>query len=365
MSKFCIFCGEKPDKKTKEHVIPQWLIKLTDHEGRKTGYGIKNNKPVQFPWMQYTFPACKICNEKYSDLEGRLKYIIERLLVNEKLSQSDITDLLDWFDKVRIGIWLGQSLLHGEELSPNFYINQRVGISDRLVVIYRSIEGVKGIAFTGSESLAYKYSPSCLSLTINHLTFVSYSSAMLLSKNMGFPFADKVELYPDGQTAAHKIHPGLWKISRPLLETKIIEPAVKIYQTILKSNAGKFLEEPIPEYLLLNSISCSESYLLSKPFIIDDFSDYFDFLDNDEMISFDIRYGYPKGILMLNTAMIVFKHQNYEFQRALDSFEHLPEKQKQEMIDFYKSIIELNNEYIDSIKEKLRPPARGHKTLRR
>jgi len=360
MSKFCIFCGDKPDKKTKEHIIPQWLIKMTDHTGRKTGFGIKNDKPVIFPWEQYTFPACKACNEEYSDLEGRLKSLIERLLANEKVGQSDITDLLDWFDKVRIGIWLGQSLLHGEELSPNFYINQRVGISDRLLVIYRSIEEDKGIAFTGTESLAFKYSPSCFSLTINHLTFVSYSSAMLLSKNMGFPFPDKNELYPDGQMGVHNINSGLSEITRPLLNTKIIEPAVKIYQTILKSNAGKVIVEPIPDYLVRNSISYSESYFVSKPFIIDDFSEYFDFLDNDEMISFNIVHGYPRFILMPNTALIVFNHQNYEIERALDYFEHLPEKQRQGMIDFYKNIIELNNGYIKGIEEELRPTTRGH-----
>ena len=318
-----------------------------------------NGKPIVFPWMQYTFPACKSCNEEYSNLEAKVKSIIERLLINETLSQKDLTDLLDWFDKVRIGIWLGQSLLHGEKLNPNFYIKQRVGISDRLLVVYRSIEEDKGLAFSGTESLAFKYSPSCFSLTINHLTFVNYSSAMLLSKNMGFPYPDKIELYPNGQIGVHKINPGLGKIIRPLLKTKIIEPAVKIYQTILKSNSGKIVLDPIPDYLIQNSIAYSESYFYSKPFVIDDFSDFFDFLNEDQVISFNIKQGYLRDVLMLNTALVVFKHQGLEIERALNSFEHLPEEQKKEQIDFYTKVLALNNKYIEMIEKELRPTTKN------
>jgi len=29
MDKFCIFCGDKPQSKNLEHIIPQWLLKMT------------------------------------------------------------------------------------------------------------------------------------------------------------------------------------------------------------------------------------------------------------------------------------------------------------------------------------------------
>lgn len=328
---------------------------MTDHKDRKTGFGFKNDKMIVFPWMQYTFPACKSCNEKYSILEGRIKIILKKLLSHKNLTQSDITDLLDWFDKVRIGIWLGQSLLHGEKLNPNFYINQRIGISDRLLVIYRSSEKEKGISFSGTESLAFKYSPSCFSLTINELTFISYSSAMLLSENMGFPYPDSIELYPNGQMKINKINLGKSKISRPLLKEKIIEPAVKIYQTILKSNVGEIINEPISNYITNNSIYYSKYQIISKPFIIDDFSEYFKFLEKEEKISFQINQGYPRYILMSHTAKIVLKHQNIEIERALKAFEHLPQNQKSIQIDFFKNIIALNNKLIETIEKELRP----------
>ena len=351
MNKFCIFCGNKPDQKTKEHIIPQWLIKMTDHKERKTVFGIRDKGQINFPWMQYTFPSCKVCNENYSDLEGQVKLIIEKLLVHEKLAQNDIIKLLDWFDKVRIGLWLGQSLLNGYKLKPNFHINQRVGISDRLLVIYRSTETDKGILFTGTESLAFKFSPSCFALTINELTFFNYSSAFLMSKNMGFPYPEKIETYPNGQIGVRKLNKGNLKITRPLLEGKIIQPAVKIYQTILKANIGSIIEEPIPNYITENSTICTESVIKSKPFIIDDYSGYFDFIQDDENIIFELASGYPKDAILYNTALIVFNHQKFEIERALKTFDHLPEDKKKEQVNFYKYIIDENNEMLEKLGE--------------
>jgi len=350
MSKFCIFCGEKPDQKTKEHIIPQWLIKLTDHEDRKTVFGLKDKGYVNFPWMRYTFPACKACNENYSELEGQVKAIIENLLVQKELSQNDLVTLLDWFDKVRIGLWLGQSLLNGDKLNPNFYINQRVGISDRLLVIYRSIETDKGILFTGTETLAFKFSPSCFALTINELTFLNYSSAFLLSRNMGFPYPETVKTYPNGQVEIYNMKKGDFKITRPILPCKIIKPAIKIYQTILKANVGSIIENPIPSYVTENSIECSKTVLKSKPFIINDLTDYFDFMQDNEGLKFELTSGHPKDLILHSTAIVVFKHQNYEIERALKTFEHLPEDEKKEQVDFYNYVLNQNNKILAKLE---------------
>lgn len=351
MSKFCIFCGEKPDQKTKEHIIPQWLIKMTDHEGRKTVFGLKDKGQVSFPWMQYTFPACKVCNENYSELEGHVKTIIENLLAQNELSQNDLIKLLDWFDKVRIGLWLGQSLLNGDKLNPNFHINQRVGISDRLLVIYRSTETEKGILFTGTETLAFKFSPSCFALTINELTFFNYSSAFLLSKNMGFPYPEKVETYPHGQVGIYNMRKGNFEITRPILPSKIIQPAIKIYQTILKANVGNIIENPIPSYVSENSIVCNETVLKSKPFIVNDFTSYFDFMQADKNLRFELASGHPKDLILHSTAIVVFKHQNYEIERALKTFEHLPENEKKEQVDFYNYVLNENNKILEKLEK--------------
>ena len=40
LPKFCVFCGKKPENKNKEHIIPQWLIKLTGDPNRKINLGV-------------------------------------------------------------------------------------------------------------------------------------------------------------------------------------------------------------------------------------------------------------------------------------------------------------------------------------
>ena len=39
MEKRCIFCGKVPETKTKEHVIPQWLINMTGDPKRNLHLG--------------------------------------------------------------------------------------------------------------------------------------------------------------------------------------------------------------------------------------------------------------------------------------------------------------------------------------
>jgi hypothetical protein len=39
MDKFCVFCGEKPENKNKEHIIPKWLIELTGNPNRQANFG--------------------------------------------------------------------------------------------------------------------------------------------------------------------------------------------------------------------------------------------------------------------------------------------------------------------------------------
>lgn len=75
----CIFCGEPPDNKTKEHVIPKWLIELTGDPKRIWKLGVrygeedKRKRERKFAADQFQFPACEACNSAYSELEGRAK----------------------------------------------------------------------------------------------------------------------------------------------------------------------------------------------------------------------------------------------------------------------------------------------------
>ena len=78
MKKKCIFCGKEPKNTTKEHIIPQWLIKETGDPNRKALFGInkKNQEHIIFNFNSFVFPACEECNNEYSQLENKVKSII-------------------------------------------------------------------------------------------------------------------------------------------------------------------------------------------------------------------------------------------------------------------------------------------------
>jgi hypothetical protein len=101
MAKTCIFCGQRPESKTKEHVIPKWLIAMTGDPKRQVSFGtynINNKPPTKLAFDQLTFPACEQCNGEFSDLEGRARNVTERLLEKGHLTSADFNCLLDWLD---------------------------------------------------------------------------------------------------------------------------------------------------------------------------------------------------------------------------------------------------------------------------
>ncbi|RZK38276.1 MAG: hypothetical protein EOO61_08105, partial [Hymenobacter sp.] len=79
VKKLCVFCGNLPEEKTKEHIIPKWLLELTGDPNRKgviggllSGVGL-NGQPSERPLSTFHFPACRACNEEFGKLEGRAK----------------------------------------------------------------------------------------------------------------------------------------------------------------------------------------------------------------------------------------------------------------------------------------------------
>ena len=65
MEKVCIFCGERPASKNLEHVLPQWLIKLTGHPKRMAKFGYDKDFEKggvvkrSFAFNAFKFPSCK------------------------------------------------------------------------------------------------------------------------------------------------------------------------------------------------------------------------------------------------------------------------------------------------------------------
>ena len=64
--------------------------------------------------------------------------MVEALQRRETLSVGDYVELLDWLDKIRIGVWFIRHMIENypTTITPNFYISDRIAQKDRMVALY-------------------------------------------------------------------------------------------------------------------------------------------------------------------------------------------------------------------------------------
>jgi hypothetical protein len=191
LPKFCVFCGGKPSNKNKEHILPKWLIKMTGDINRSVNLGInwETGKHRVFSFGSFTFPACSSCNGEFSALEARVKEVITKIRVGDLVNQDECNDFLDWFDKVRVGCWLAKTVLNKNRanIRPKFYIRQRVRMSDRALLIYKTGKPDQALRYAGTEGAIAERMPSVFSLQVNELVFVSISKEFFLHESLGLP----------------------------------------------------------------------------------------------------------------------------------------------------------------------------------
>lgn len=231
LDKFCVFCGAKPSQRSREHIVPRWLLKRTGDPNRKAYFGRNWLSPKlevrQYAWSAFTFPACDDCNHKWAALESNVQGVVERLLRGELASSADLRLLLDWFDKVRTGIWLGMIYLNKNYrgLIPQFYIDGRVAQKDRFLLILESTERENGIALSGCDTPIFHKMPSAFHFVINHLHFVSVSADFILAKRFGWPYVvDRRLIDIDTAGFEARFTVGTGKIESPvLLDTPALE----------------------------------------------------------------------------------------------------------------------------------------------
>lgn len=240
MDKFCVFCGKKPKEKTTEHIIPKWLIEFTGNPKRKAYFGyqheIKSHPQRRtFSFDAFKFPSCTSCNQKHSSLEAITKSIIESILAYDSLSASNINILLNWFDKVRIGIWLGYQYLDKNPagITPKFYIEKRIGVNDRMLAVFKADTDTKGLTFIGCDFPSFTYTPSCFSLRINNLWFLNMSYNDLFSRRIGFPYPKESYVMP-GQLMFGSFTWGRNRLMVPLLKKPLTIQGTEIYQPMFR-----------------------------------------------------------------------------------------------------------------------------------
>ncbi|MBO5739732.1 MAG: hypothetical protein J6R52_01545 [Alphaproteobacteria bacterium] len=192
MAQKCIFCGNKPQQKNKEHVIPQWLSKYL---GRYNSVcTVPGATDYEITFAKLTFPACKACNDADSKLEGEAKAVVEKLMNSKSVTGQEISTLMDWFDKLRVGLWLGQLTLQKklDLMDPNFYINDRVGAKDRMLIIERVKDMGNGLGLVGNDTNIFLYSPCVFQVWFNDILITNASTDGLVSGKLGFPRLSKL-----------------------------------------------------------------------------------------------------------------------------------------------------------------------------
>lgn len=232
-----MFCGNKPERKNNEHIIPKWLIELTGDPNRKISIGavwdskLMNFGSKKFAFDQFQFPSCESCNSRYSELELNAKNVVLCMLSDGALSGDDFLILFDWLDKVRVGLWLAFNYLQKNALGidPNFHIANRIGNSDRLVFIYKADSNERGVNFSGVNVPAFQYYPVCFNLRINNYCLFNVSTDYLISKHLGLPYS-KEAYYTEGRAIKLTLSKGTGRVLHPLVRTPYNKECTEIYQ---------------------------------------------------------------------------------------------------------------------------------------
>lgn len=108
--------------------------------------------------------------------------------------------LLDWLDKVRIGLWLGYHTLHKEIFEPKFRIDARLGKKDRVAIIsVDPDDGFKGISIGGCDNNVFRTSQSGIYLRFNNVRILSVSFDYLIAPFNAFPSAAERRTAGDAQ----------------------------------------------------------------------------------------------------------------------------------------------------------------------
>ncbi|MBR5904738.1 MAG: hypothetical protein IKZ49_04385 [Alphaproteobacteria bacterium] len=256
--KFCIFCGKKPKDKNLEHVIPQWLIRMTGREHSDV-YSLYHEHDKHISFLQFKFPACTECNSKYADLEGKIKAIMEKVLSGQSVNGAEANLLMDWFDKIRVGMWLTAMFFDKnlkQDIQPHFFIDSRVVKEDRMLSIRKVCEtdANKGIYIGGTQTPLFTYCPSAFTMRINNYYFVNASTHNLVSPRIGFPFVSNMKIRDtnDGSFFCDIIN-GRGKLVNPVVPSFIPnKDSITFYQPIYKDFVG-FEDFTIDDYMIEHS----------------------------------------------------------------------------------------------------------------
>ncbi|CAO4148642.1 hypothetical protein [Methylorubrum aminovorans] len=268
LEKFCVFCGNKPEGKNKEHILPKWLLRMTGDEKRQIKLFL-NKKTVRHEEQSaqsFVFPACEACNSEFSHLEGRASDVIRRLLSENPVKEADLNDLLDWMDKIRVGVWLADIVRNRDfnVVSRNFHIKTRVGQKDRCLFVFKLKEEYEGLNIIGSSTLMFHGWPSAFGLGINQYMFVNVSSDFLFMHRLGFPIWKNREFTEDGrikgdmETGTERVRLPIVSFSFNIEHRSLFQPCFPTIEPDQGERMGDYLKS---EYITGNLLTGNKGRL--------------------------------------------------------------------------------------------------------
>jgi len=361
--RFCVFCGKQPESKDNEHILPQWLLRMTGNPKRTVNFGTNfgTGKTIRFDWKSLQVPACEKCNSEFSDLEDRAKGYVLSILNRSPLTSIEYSDFMDWLDKVRTGLWLNYHLIQGNptNIQPSFHIKSRVGKKDRMIAIY-PIEGdEKGLNAYGVESLVFHTQPSCFGLRINNILIFNMSSDYLFAARCGFPFPKVVYTHLDGNNP-RLMHLSDFKtnyrIKHPLIRSKIFKPSIHIYQPIMAATDDKqFQSGFMGNYWKFDPYLASHTfppYPSGKGKLFFQHIDKVELIDDvNEMIHFqEIKGKHSATLLELSNQVYKFQAQIFDSNEFRANDKKILERnreRKKEILRYQRKIISLRSIFLN------------------
>lgn len=192
----CFFCGKSflPSKRAKgEHYIPQWLIAMTGDKNRKVRLPESDVKMKIEQFPKSHVPAHPDCNTAWKDKESNAKKTFEKILSSGGTANAEeLSNLLDWFDKVRWGLFWHPKVETPDQaflgISPRTGADERVGLHDRMLIISNISPDHKGLHTIGINTPIFLTQPSVVTLFINGFSFTSVSDAGILAKDLVLPY---------------------------------------------------------------------------------------------------------------------------------------------------------------------------------
>lgn len=257
MAKFCIFCGNPPRDKNAEHVLPQWLINMTGKRSRLMNLETVTDRNISFG--NFTFPACEQCNSEFAKLEALVKPVVEKILAGKPVGPVELHYLLDWFDKVRVGLWLGVLQLKGEidDKKPHMYIKNRMGRKDRMLIVERVDDSKSGINIIGANTDAFLEAPSAFQLRINNYIFTNVSESGMLARRLGFPFTDRYIMNDlKGDVSVNNMQSAKGRIVTPVIKN-FVSPtnSFSVYQPMFPAECLAFPKLYESDFVKKHSLS--------------------------------------------------------------------------------------------------------------